>query len=105
MYLVETKNHSIKCKSANEVKKIPKDEVVAVYTLNRITYDDLVATSDIQDCIYKYLKGKQLSKEKVVEYVSLTLSIKKAEVTKTISLMKREKIIYSVKELGWIGID
>lgn len=105
MYLVETRKQTIKCNSADEVKRIPKSEVIALYGLNKISYDDLVSTSDIRDCIYEFLKDKQYSKEEVIESVSLTLDVKKADVSKVISQMKREKIIYTVKDFGWIGID
>ncbi len=71
MYLVETKNGSTKCSDANEIKeKFYKSDIVRIYSLNEVDYDELIATSDIRDSIYKYLKGEQKSKEDVIEYVS-----------------------------------
>lgn len=105
MYLVETKTGHVKCNTTEEVKMFSKSEVIKVYTLNEVNYDDLVSASDIRDCIYNYLKGKQESKENVLEYVSDILNIKKAEVSKVITAMKKEKIIYVVVDDGWLGID
>lgn len=105
MYLVETKNGNIKCNNAEEVKAFTKSEIVNIYLLHKINFDDLVSTADIRDCIYNYLKGKQEPKEDVIEYVSCTLDIRKNEVSKVINAMKKEKIIYVVVDDGWIGIN
>lgn len=91
MYLVETRDGSVKCNNAEEVKAFSKNEVMKVYSLNEVNYDDLVSTSDIRDCICNYLKGKQEPKEDVIEYVSSVLNVKKIEVSKVITSMKKEK--------------
>lgn len=106
MYLVETKNDDVKCKDANEIKeRFFKSDVVKIYSLSEVAYDDLIATSDIRDSIYNYLKGEQKSKKDVIEYVSAILDVKKTEVSKVIASMKKEKIIYVVVDDGWLGID
>ena len=105
MYLVRTNNGDKYLDSANEVKKINKNEIIGIYTLVEVSYDSLVSTSDIRDCIYNYLKGEQMCKEDVLEYVSEKLNVKKNEVSKVITTMKKEKIIYVVEEFGWLGID
>ena len=64
-----------------------------------------MSTADIRDCIYHYVKGDQIDKETVVNYVSETLGIRKSDVSKVITAMKKEKIIYVVRDMGWIGID
>lgn len=105
MYLAETKNGNIKCNNVNEVKELSKNDVLKVYLLNEVNYDDLVSTSDIRDCIYNYLKGKQETKEDVIEYVTSILDVKKSEVSKVITAMKKEKIIYIVVDDGYLGIN
>lgn len=105
MYLVETKTGYKKCNTAEEVKMFSKSEIINTYSLKEVNYDDIVSTSDIRDCIYNYLKGKQEPKEDVLEYVSNTLNIRKAEVSKVITTMKKEKLIYIVVDDGWLGID
>jgi hypothetical protein len=105
MYLVKTKNESIICNTAEEVKKYNKDEVINLFNLIEIDYNDVVSSGDIRDCIYSYLKGKQLYREEVVDVVSEKLGVKKNDVSKTITAMKKEKTIYVVEEFGWIGID
>lgn len=105
MYLVETKNGNIKCNTVEEIKAFLKSEIINIYLLHEVNYDDHVSTADIRDCIYDYLKGKQKSKEDVLEYVSCALEIKKNEVSKVITAMKKEKIIYVVEFDGWLGIN
>ncbi len=105
MYLVRTINGDKVLDSANEVKNLNKKDIINVYSLSEVDFDDLVSTSDIRDCIYKYLKGRQTDKEDIVDYVSEALSVKKNDVSKVITAMKKEKIIYVVKEWNWLGID
>ena len=105
MYLVRTKSGDKIVESANEVKRINKNEVVKVYSLSEVGYDSIISDSDIRDCIYNCLKGNQKSKEDVLDFVSGKLGVKKSEVSKAITAMKKEKIIYTVAEFGWIGID
>lgn len=62
MYLVITNNGDQVLNSANEVKEINKNEVIKIYALAEVNYDDLVSTFEIRDCIYGYLKGKQMTK-------------------------------------------
>ncbi len=77
MYLVETKNRNIKCNNAEEAKTFSKSEIINIYLLHEVNYDDVVSTADIRDCIYNYLKNEQKPKEDVLEYVSSVLDIKK----------------------------
>lgn len=105
MYLVRTINGDKILESANEVKNIDKKDIVKIYSLSETDYDSLVSTADIRDCIYHYVKGDQIDKETVVNYVSETLGIRKSDVSKVITAMKKEKIIYVVRDMGWIGID
>ena len=105
MYLVKTSSGYKFLNSANEVKSINKNNIIGVYTLVEVDYDSLISTSDIRDCIYSYLKGKQMPKEKILEYVSKKLGVKKNEVSKVVTAMKKENVIYIVEDDGWLGID
>lgn len=105
MYLVKTTNGDKILNSADAVKSIKKEDIEKIYFLTKVNYDSVISNADIRDCIYSYLKGKQLSKETVVDYVASVLDVKKNEVSKVITAMKREKIIYVERDYGSIGID
>jgi hypothetical protein len=105
MYLVKTTNGDKILNSADAVKSIKKEDIEKIYFLTEVNYDSVISNADIRDCIYSYLKGKQLSKETVVDYVASVLDVKKNEVSKVITAMKREKIIYVERDYGSIGID
>lgn len=105
MYLVRTKSGDKILETANEVKNINKSEIIQMYSLSEVEYDSIISNSDIRDCIYSCLKGDQKLKEDVLDFVSGTLDVKKSEVSKVITAMKKEKIIYTVADFGWIGID
>lgn len=105
MYLVRTNNDDRIVETVDEVKFLDKNKIVKIYLLSEVDYDSLVSTADIRDCIYNYLKGTQAAKETIVDFVSMTLGAKKNEVSKVITAMKKENIIYVVKDFGWLGID
>lgn len=105
MYLVRTNNGDKVVETANEVKSLDKNKIVKTYALTEVNYDSLVSTADIRDCVYNYLKGHQLDKSEVINYVSEILGVKKSDVSKVITGMKKEKIIYVVKDVDWLGID
>lgn len=106
MYLVVMKsNEKVICNSADEVKTINSKDVDKLYALHETKYDDVVSTADIRTCIYNILKGSQMTKEEVLEEAQCTLGIKKSEISKVITAMKREKIIYDVIDMPCIGID
>ena len=105
MYLVKTNSGDKFLNSVNEVKSINKNEIIGVYTLVEVDYDSIITTSDIRECIYSYLKGSPAEKDNIIEYVSAKLDVKKNEVSKVITAMKKEKIIYVEKDFGWLGIN
>lgn len=105
MYLVRMNDGDKIIETANGVKSLDKNSIVKIYSLTEVDYDSLVSTSDIRDCIYNYLKGNQEYKETIIDYVSEVLRVKKNEVSKVITAMKKDKIIYVVEDFGWLGID
>lgn len=106
MYLVVTKsNEKIILNTAEEVKSINKEDISKIYALSEVDYKSIVSTSDIRDCIYDILKGKQMTKEEVIEIAQLRLGISKSNISKAITAMKKEKIIYVIDEFGWLGVD
>ena len=82
MYLVRTTSGDKILETANEVKNLDKKDVLEVYLLTKVGYDNLVSTSDIRDCIYKYLKDNQDTKDAVVDFVSEVLDIKRVKYQK-----------------------
>lgn len=109
MYLVKTKNENKICETVAEIKTIPEDEVIELYTLTTADYADVISNASIRDCIYQYLKGKHYPKEDVIEFVADSLGVKRGVVSKVVTTMKKEKIIHLVKKAGTfygcIGID
>lgn len=105
MYLVRMNDGDKMIETANGVKSLDKNKIIKIYSLTEVDYDLLVSTSDIRDCIYNYLKGNQEDKETIIDYVSEVLGVKKNEVSKVITAMKKDKIIYVVEEFGWLGIN
>lgn len=65
-------------------------------------YKDIV---NIRECIYETLRDKQMSKEKLLDIVHGKTNAKKCEISKIVTQMKREKIIYTVKDFGGLGIN
>lgn len=103
MYLVRTDNGNELVDTAEEIKALDRANIRKIYSLSEVDYDSLVSTSDIRDCIYNYLKGDQVDKDDVVNYVAETLNVKKKEVFKVITAMKKEKIICG--QGLWLGIN
>ena len=105
MYLIRTIEGTDEVvTTADEVKKFDKNEVKKIYILSEVDYDDLVSTADIRDCICSYIKKGPEPKEDVIDYVANNLKVKKSDVSKVITIMKKEKILYVEKDFGWIGI-
>ena len=105
MYLVETNDSDKIVETVDEVKSLDRNKIIKIYSLTEVDYDSLVSTSDIRDCVYNFLKGTQAAKATVVDFVSTTLGVKKNEVSKVITVMKKENIIYVEESFGWLGID
>lgn len=105
MYLVRTYNGDAVMETVEEIKLLDKATIRKIYSLSEVDYDSLVSTSDIRDCIYSILKGDQVDRNEVINYVAEKLDIKKKEVSKVITAMKKEKIIYVVEEFDWLGIN
>ena len=108
MYLVKTKSGNRIIDTVNEVKEIDKNEILEIYFLSKVDYDSLVSTGDVRDCITEHLNkqsGRQDNRESIIEHVAEILGVKKSVVSKVITAMKREKILYVVEEDGYLGIN
>lgn len=104
MYLIITKNNEkILCETADAVKS--NKNIDKLYALHEVAYEDIISTSDIRDCIYKNLKGRQADKDDIIKEVQEQLGASKSEISKVITAMKKEKIIYKVIDFPWIGIN
>lgn len=66
---------------------------------------NVFADDNIRECIYETLKGEQMPKEKLLDIVYGKTNAKKCEISKIVTQMKREKIIYTVKDFEWLGIN
>lgn len=109
MYLVDVKTptgliNTIRCE-IDELQELNPANIKNIYLLQPIDLSILTSTQEIRTAIYKYLKGKQELKKDVIDHVASSLNIKKTEVSKVITQMQKEKIIYIVPEMGWLGID
>ena len=82
-----------------------------IYSLARVDTSELIFDAEIRDTIYRILKGEQMPKDDVIERVKNILDIGASRVSKVISKMKKEKVVYSVDDLWvrngnkWIGIE
>lgn len=77
MYLVRTYNGDAVMETVEEIKLLDKATIRKIYSLSEVDYDSLVSTSDIRDCIYSLLKGDQVDRNEVINYVAEKLDIKK----------------------------
>ena len=106
MYLVDTTvADGIRCETIDDVKKLRRDIIKKVYVLHEVDYDSLVSTQDIREAVYACLKGKQLDKDDVIDAVTERLGVKRSDVSKVTTQMRKEKILYKVSGFPWIGID
>ena len=69
---------------------------------------DEIKNTNKKDVVKKEIKKETFPFKDILRNrtdLSEVLDIKKADVSKVITSMKKEKIIYTVRDFGWIGID
>lgn len=110
MYLLLKDNEKIIVETIKELENMNIDGY-DIYSLSRLNVSDLIFDAEIRDNIYKILKGEQMPKDDVIERVQNILDVSISRISKVISKMKKEKVIYSVDDLWdrngnkWIGIE
>lgn len=102
MYLLKNKDEKIIVDTVNDVKKFNLS-LYEVYCLGRVDPDELVSDADIMDEIINVLKGKQMTKNEVLDYVNCVIDVPKTKISKVITKMKKQKLIYDVNDWNYMG--
>lgn len=74
-----------------------------VYCLVPVDQADLVNDGQIRDAISRVLKGNEITKDELIERVNYQLDIPKTRISKVITKMKRERTIFTLDDLDYMG--
>lgn len=74
-----------------------------VYSLGFVDTSELVDEKDIRDTISRILKGNEMTKNEVVDKASELLDIQKSKVSKVLSKMRKEKMVFSLDDYNYLG--
>ena len=109
MYLLLNEKENI---IVNTIRDLDKYDLTKykVYGLTLLDRSELLESEDIRDAISKVLKGNQMPKDDVIDKVQIITSESVSKISKVITKMKKEKMIYLVDDLWdrngkkWIGM-
>lgn len=102
MYLLMNDNEKVIVETAKELESYNLDRY-EVYSLALVDKTELITDSEIRDIICKILKGNQMTKSELLEKAHDYFEIPKSNVSKVITKMKKEKLIYNVKDWNYLG--
>lgn len=74
-----------------------------VYSLAPVEPSELIDDGQIRDIICRILKGNQMTKSELIETVTINIDVSKPKISKVITKMKREKVIYDVDDWNYLG--
>lgn len=74
-----------------------------VYSLVPVDQADLVNDGQIRDAISRVLKGNEITKDDLIDKVNYQLDIPKARISKVVTKMKKEGIIFTLDDLDYMG--
>ena len=74
-----------------------------IYNLSPIDPSELINDGQIRDMVCHILRGDQMSKNELIEKVITNIDIPKSKVSKVITKMKKEKVIYDIEDWNYIG--
>lgn len=109
MYLLLNEKENI---IVNTIKDLEKYDLAKykIYGLTLLDQSELLESEDIRDAISEVLKGNQMPKDAVIDKVQIITSESVSKISKVITKMKKEKMIYLVDDLWdrngkkWIGM-
>ena len=98
MYLLLNEKENI---IVNTIKDLEKYDLAKykIYGLTLLDQSELLESEDIRDAISEVLKGNQMSKDAVIDKVQIITSESVSKISKVITKMKKEKMIYLVDDL------
>lgn len=102
MYLLLNDNEKIVINTTPELENFQIDKY-KVYNLVPIDSSELISDGKIRDTICNVLKGNQMTKRELIDKVNLYLDIPESKISKVITKMKKEKIIYNIDDLDYMG--
>lgn len=102
MYLLMSEREKIILETVKELEKYDLENY-KVYTLSPVDSSELVTDGEIRDKICCVLKGNQMTKNEVMEEIAACLDIPKSKISKVITKMKKEKMIYDVNDWNYLG--
>lgn len=105
MYLLMNDKEKIIVETVKELESMNLDGY-EVYTLGKADMSELVNEGCVRDAITKFLKGNQMVKDELIEDVRIYLDIsssKKSRISKIITKMKKEGLVYDVEDWDYMG--
>lgn len=102
MYLLLNNKEKIIVDTVQEIEKYNLN-FYKVYSIAPVDHSELVFDGEIRDKIYCVLKGNQMTKSELLEKVCDYLDAPKSKVSKVITKMKKEKLIYDVEDWNYLG--
>lgn len=109
MYLLLNEKENI---IVNTIRDLEKYDLTKykIYGLTLLDQSELLESENIRDAILLVLKGNQMPKDDVIDKVQIITSESVSKISKVITKMKKEKMIYLVDDLWdrngkkWIGM-
>ncbi len=74
-----------------------------IYSLSPVESSELIDDGQIRDAICYVLKDNQMTKSELIETVNINIDVSKSKISKVITKMKREKVIYNVDDWNYLG--
>ncbi len=102
MYLLMNENEKIVLNTIEEFSGYNLNNY-KVYSLVPVDQADLVNDGQIRDEISRILKGNEITKEELIERVNYQLDIPKSRISKVVTKMKKEGIIFTLDDLDYMG--
>jgi len=102
MYLLLNDKEKIIVDTVQEIEKYNLNSY-KVYSLVLVNHSELVSDGEIRDKICCVLKGKQMTKNELLEKVYDYLEVPKTKISKVITEIKKEKLIYNVEDWNCMG--
>ena len=102
MYLLLNDNEKIIINTTQELGNFQLDKY-KVYTLVPMDASELINDGEIRDAICSVLKGEQMTKRELIEQIYHYIDIPESKISKVITKMKKEKVIYNVDDWNYMG--
>lgn len=102
MYLLLNNDEKIIVDTVKELENFQLNKYT-VYSLAPVDSSELINDGEIRDEICDILKGEQMTKNELIEKLMISFDIPKSRLSKVITKMKREKLIYDVDDWNYMG--